>query len=130
MTLNQSFLYLCLALSVQACASTIEPHVKAVSNAADAAEILPAKLAPKDRWDFKLRPIQASTEDADGALRMWHGRSSRKHYPSEQACERAAKKALDYMGGEAWNFEVACTSPPINAQPIQVMGANSIDLEK
>lgn len=81
-------------------------------------DVGPNPTGLSERWGFVLSPIHLSTEGPDGSLQIWHSRTGRATYLSREACLKAAQEGLDYLGGEAWNFEVKCTSPFSTSAPI------------
>ena len=62
-----------------------------------------------ETWSYRLDPIKPATPNADGSFRTWHSRFSQERYRTEQNCNDAANKALDYLAGEAWNMRAVCS---------------------
>ncbi|MEP4895642.1 T6SS immunity protein Tdi1 domain-containing protein [Parasphingorhabdus sp.] len=113
--------------NLTACATKSHSDANSVPMAWDGAESRQKNSIQAKAWGYKLSPVNPSTEDPDGTIRVWHSKLGSISYPTKRACMEAAKKGLEYLAGEAWNFEASCTSPPRASMPIATA---AIDVNK
>ncbi len=130
MTFARFLSIIVLLIGLTACATSTKAELESAVGAVNKVENRSDSSVQPKNWTYVLSPINVGTEDPEGNIYIWHTRTGSDKYPTEKTCMDAAKISLEYLGGEAWNFEARC-SPAHNAiVPISIISSGEVEFKK